>query len=72
MQIPTDAGQRRTLWLLLVLASTRLVLHVLLNAQYGFHRDELAVLDDARHLAWGYIAYPKPRRSSCSVTMRTA
>jgi len=24
----------------------------------GFHRDELATLDDARHLAWGYIAYP--------------
>ncbi|HTM38575.1 MAG TPA: glycosyltransferase family 39 protein [Terriglobales bacterium] len=24
----------------------------------GFHRDELATLDDARHLAWGYVAYP--------------
>ena len=28
------------------------------TAQYGFHRDELATLDDARHLAWGYVAYP--------------
>jgi hypothetical protein len=26
--------------------------------RYGFHRDELATLDDARHLAWGYVAYP--------------
>src|SRR5262249_28190010 len=24
----------------------------------GFHRDELATLDDARHLAWGFVAYP--------------
>lgn len=26
--------------------------------RYGFHRDELATLEDARHLAWGYVAYP--------------
>ena len=25
---------------------------------YGFHRDELQTLDDARNLAWGYVAYP--------------
>jgi 4-amino-4-deoxy-L-arabinose transferase-like glycosyltransferase len=43
---------------LLVLAALRLLLHTLTNGQYGFHRDELATLDDARHLAWGYIAYP--------------
>jgi 4-amino-4-deoxy-L-arabinose transferase-like glycosyltransferase len=30
----------------------------LAGGRYGFHRDELATLDDARHLAWGYIAYP--------------
>ena len=28
------------------------------GGRYGFHRDELATLDDARHLAWGYVAYP--------------
>src|ERR1700710_3029440 len=43
---------------LLVLAAIRLFFHVLTNGQYGFHRDELATLDDARHLAWGYVAYP--------------
>jgi hypothetical protein len=43
---------------LLAMASCRLLLHTLTNGQYGFHRDELATLDDARHLAWGYVAYP--------------
>jgi len=43
---------------LLALAAFRLLLHTLTNGQYGFHRDELATLDDARHLAWGYVAYP--------------
>ena len=44
--------------LLFALALVRVVLHTLTNGQYGFHRDELATLDDARHLAWGYVAYP--------------
>jgi hypothetical protein len=44
--------------LLLGLALLGVVLHTLTNDQYGFHRDELATLDDARHLAWGYVAYP--------------
>ena len=44
--------------LLIALAAAKLVLHTLLNSRYGFHRDELATLDDARHLDWGYVAYP--------------
>jgi 4-amino-4-deoxy-L-arabinose transferase-like glycosyltransferase len=40
------------------LALSIILLHTLTNGQYGFHRDELATLDDARHLAWGYVAYP--------------
>jgi hypothetical protein len=48
----TDVG-------VLVLAATaRMVLHVATNGQYGFHRDELQTLDDARHLDWGFVAYP--------------
>ena len=43
---------------LLLLALARILLHALTNGQYGFHRDELATIDDARHLAWGYVAYP--------------
>ena len=43
---------------LMLLALGRLILHCATNGQYGFHRDELATLDDARHLAWGFVAYP--------------
>jgi 4-amino-4-deoxy-L-arabinose transferase-like glycosyltransferase len=43
---------------LITLALLRFFLHLLTNSQYGFHRDELATLDDARYLAWGYVAYP--------------
>jgi len=43
---------------LLVIAAVRLLIHTLTNGQYGFHRDELATLDDARHLDWGFVAYP--------------
>lgn len=43
---------------LLALAATVFVLHVATNGQYGFHRDELATVDDARQLEWGYVAYP--------------
>jgi len=50
--IATDLG------VLILLALARLALHLLTDGQYGFHRDELATLDDARTLAWGYVAYP--------------
>ncbi|HEU4520933.1 MAG TPA: glycosyltransferase family 39 protein [Thermoanaerobaculia bacterium] len=35
-----------------------LAIHMATNHRYGFHRDELQTLDDARHLAWGYVVYP--------------
>ncbi len=34
------------------------LLHILVNGQYGFHRDELLTFDNARNLAWGYVVYP--------------
>jgi len=43
---------------LLGLALCGALLHILLNGQYGFHRDELDILMNARQLAWGYVAYP--------------
>jgi hypothetical protein len=52
------ALSRPALGWLLSLALARLLLHLSTNGQYGFHRDELAVLDDAHRLAWGYVAYP--------------
>ena len=49
---PSDLG------MLISLALLSLLLHMLTNSQYGFHRDELATLDDARYLDWGYVVYP--------------
>jgi hypothetical protein len=43
---------------LVLLAVTRIVVHTATNGQYGFHRDELQTLDDARHLDWGFVVYP--------------
>ena len=43
---------------LLVIALATLVIHLVTGRRYGFHRDELATLEDARHLDWGYVAYP--------------
>jgi 4-amino-4-deoxy-L-arabinose transferase-like glycosyltransferase len=43
---------------LVLIALAVVLLHALTNSRYGFHRDELATVDDARYLAWGYVAYP--------------
>jgi hypothetical protein len=61
--VTSSAGEARSIWLgdvaiLCYVALATVVVHVLTGGRYGFHRDELATLDDARHLAWGYIAYP--------------
>ena len=44
--------------LLIYIALATVILHWLIGNRYGIHRDELATLEDARHLAWGYPAYP--------------
>jgi hypothetical protein len=54
----TNSFLKSDLFILILLAAAKLVLHLLTNHQYGFHRDELATLNDARNLAWGFIAYP--------------
>ncbi|HUJ31213.1 MAG TPA: glycosyltransferase family 39 protein [Candidatus Acidoferrum sp.] len=49
----------RANWLALgTIALAAAVVHIATNGRYGFHRDELQVLDDARHLAWGFVTYP--------------
>jgi hypothetical protein len=40
------------------IAAVAMVIHLLTNNRYGFHRDELQFLSDARHLDWGFVAYP--------------
>src|SRR5215469_11906140 len=49
---------RSDLGVLTVIAAARLILHIATNGHYGFHRDELQTLDDARHLDWGFVVYP--------------
>jgi hypothetical protein len=40
------------------IAAAVALVHVMTNGRYGFHRDELQFLIDARHLDWGFVAYP--------------
>ncbi len=46
------------LGILMLLAVVSVAVHTLTNGHYGFHRDELQTLDDARHMDWGFVAYP--------------
>ena len=43
---------------LFAIAAAIAILHLLTNGRYGFHRDELQFLSDARHMDWGFVAYP--------------
>jgi hypothetical protein len=50
---------RRNEWAILFSIAAAIVLvHMATNGRYGFHRDELQFLSDARHLDWGFVAYP--------------
>src|SRR3954464_9112974 len=44
--------------LLIAIAAATIIVHLLTGSRYGFHRDELQLLDDARHIDWGFVAYP--------------
>src|SRR5256714_2279797 len=55
---PSYFARHRQIAILIYIALATITCHVLTGSRYGFHRDELATLDDARHLAWGYVAYP--------------
>jgi 4-amino-4-deoxy-L-arabinose transferase-like glycosyltransferase len=52
------SSPRADLLVLVAIAAAVAIAHVLTNGRYGLHRDELQVLDDARHLDWGFVAYP--------------
>jgi 4-amino-4-deoxy-L-arabinose transferase-like glycosyltransferase len=44
--------------ILLLLGLALFLLHMFTNHQYGFHQDELVVVDNAYNLDWGYVEYP--------------
>ena len=53
-----DSSSRADTILLLGIAAVIFLVHMLTNGRYGFHRDELQFLSDARHLDWGFVVYP--------------
>ena len=54
----SDGESRKDTLALLAIAGAMIAVHLLTNGRYGFHRDELQVLSDARHLDWGFVPYP--------------
>ena len=56
--VPPPRVLRGELWGVLSVAAAVMLLHLATNSRYGFHRDELQFLSDARHLDWGFVAYP--------------
>src|SRR5580704_13783775 len=53
-----ETHPRADTMVLLGIAAVVALVHLLTNNRYGFHRDELQFLSDARHLDWGFVAYP--------------
>lgn len=49
---------KRDLLILSLLALAKLILQLLGNRHYGFHRDELLHLSVSEHLDWGYYEFP--------------
>jgi len=50
--------QKTDNFILLLMALGAAIFHIALNGQYGFHRDELDFIMNARQLDWGYVSYP--------------
>ncbi len=57
-RLEDNRGSRADTLALVGIAAIVAIAHLLTNGRYGFHRDELQVLSDARHLDWGYVPYP--------------
>lgn len=53
----------------IAIALVRLVVHILVADQYGFHRDEYLYLAQTEHIAWGFIEVP-PALAVCGAFMR--
>jgi len=49
---------KKYLPIVFILSLIKLVIHLVANQNYGFHRDELLHLSVSEHLAWGYMEFP--------------
>lgn len=54
----SSPDSRNGLPAVIAIAAAQAALHLATNGRYGFHRDELQFLTDARHLDWGFVPYP--------------
>jgi len=57
LEKPVHSGSSN-IALLVGVAAAFAIAHIATNGRYGFHRDELQFLSDARHLDWGFVPYP--------------
>ncbi len=57
-ELPNVDRHRTDSVILLFIAVAVALFHIVTNSRYGFHRDELQFLSDARHLDWGFVAFP--------------
>ena len=58
MKVASNQSPPADFRFLIGIAIATIIAHWFIGEGYGFHRDELATLDDARHLDWGFVAYP--------------
>lgn len=49
---------KKYLPIIFILSLVKLLIHLVANRNYGFHRDELLHLSVSEHLAWGYMEFP--------------
>ena len=54
----SSQGFQAATLVLVSLGAVTMVAHAFTGTGFGVHGDELQFMDDARHLAWGYVAYP--------------
>jgi hypothetical protein len=56
--MPKLHSKHTEIWWLVGISLINLIIHLLTNGQYGFHRDELYMIDCAKHLDFGYADMP--------------
>ncbi|CAM3525745.1 hypothetical protein FSS13T_20180 [Flavobacterium saliperosum S13] len=49
---------KKYLPIIVILSLVKLLIHLVANRNYGFHRDELLHLSVSEHLDWGYMEFP--------------
>jgi Dolichyl-phosphate-mannose-protein mannosyltransferase len=59
MKWQDTSEEKKGMWILLALMTMKVILqYLLIHPSYDLHRDEYLHLDQANHLAWGFISVP--------------